>query len=126
MKATLLHYPDTPMAELQIARPAFTGIISVTLNSWQSTMDCMVPLGRTNKATLGIKLPSATVPAWQVNCGCLCTSMNTQWLLFCSNVWKNPPTAPHPPPPPTPPPSLLPTHPLYTESRILVRPEKSV
>ena len=31
MKATLLHYPDTPMAELQIARSAFTGIISVTL-----------------------------------------------------------------------------------------------
>ena len=39
--------------------------------------------------------------------------MNTQWLLFCSNVWKSPPTAPHPP-----------AHPLYTESRILVRPEK--
>ena len=31
MKATLLHYPDTPMAELQIARSAFTGIIPVTL-----------------------------------------------------------------------------------------------
>ena len=73
-----------------------------------------MPLGCTNKATLGIKLPSATIPAWQVNCGCLCTSMNIQWLLFCSNVWKNPPTAPHPPPIPTP---RLPAHPLYTESR---------
>ena len=73
------------------------------VNSWQSSMECVVPLGRTNKATLGIKLPSATVPAWQVNCGCLCTSMNTHGLLFCSNVWKSPPTAPHPPPPPTPP-----------------------
>ena len=31
MKATLLHYPDTPMRELQIARSSFTGIISVTL-----------------------------------------------------------------------------------------------
>ena len=72
------------------------------VNSWQSSMECVVPLARTNKATLGIKLPSATVLAWQVNCGCLCTSMNTQWLLFCSNVWKNPPTAPHLPPPPTP------------------------
>ena len=74
------------------------------INSWQSTMECVVPLGRTNKATLGYKLPSATVPAWQVNCGCLCTSMNIQWLLFCSNVWKSPPAAPHPPPPPTHPP----------------------
>ena len=72
------------------------------VNSWQSTMERVLPLGRTNKATLGIKLPSATVPAWQVNCGCLCTSMNTQWLLFCSNVWKSPPTAPHRPPHPPP------------------------
>ena len=76
-------------------------------------MECVVPLGCTNKATLGVKLLSATVSAWQVNCGCLCTSMNTQWLLFCSNIRKNPPTAPHP---------LLPAHPLYTESMILVRP----
>ena len=53
------------------------------VNSWQSSMECVVPLGRNDKATLGIKMPSATVPAWQVNCGCLCTSMNTQWLLFC-------------------------------------------
>ena len=58
------------------------------VNSWQSTMECMVPLGCTNKAKLGIKLSSGTLPAWQVNCDCLCTSMNTQWLLFCSNVWK--------------------------------------
>ena len=76
-------------------------------------MECVVPLGRTNKATLDVKLLSATVPAWQVNCGCLCTSMNTQWLLFCSNVQKNQPMAPHRPP-----------HPLYTKSMILVRPEK--
>ena len=70
------------------------------VNSWQSTMECVVPLGCTNKAPLGIKLPSATVLAWQVNCGYLCTSMNAQWLLFCSNIWKNLPMAPHPPPPP--------------------------
>ena len=65
------------------------------VNSWQSTMESVVPLGHTNKAMFGIKLLLATIPAWQVNCGCLC---NTQWLLFCSNVWKNPPSAPHPPP----------------------------
>ena len=30
MKATLLHYPDTPMTELQITKSPFTGIIFVT------------------------------------------------------------------------------------------------
>ena len=74
------------------------------VNSWQSTMECVVPLGHTNKATLGINLPLVTVSAWQVNFGCLC--MDTQWLLFQSNVWRNPLSAPHlppTPPPPTPP-----------------------
>ena len=72
------------------------------VNSWQSTMECVVPLGHTNKATLGVKLLPVTVSAWQVNCGCLCTSMDTQWLLFQSNVWKNLPSTPHPFHPPTP------------------------
>ena len=54
-----------------------------------------VPLGHTNKARLHIKLLSAAVSASQVNCG---TLMNAQWLLFCSNVWKNPPSARHPHP----------------------------
>ena len=57
----------------------------------------------TNKATLGVKLLSAIVSAWRVNYGCLCTSMNTQWLLFCSILWKNLPSAPtcsHSPPHP--------------------------
>ena len=64
------------------------------VNSWQSTMECAVPLGHTNKATLSVKLLPVTVSTWQVNCGCLWTSMDTQWLLFQSNAWKNPPLAP--------------------------------
>ena len=63
MKATLLHYPDTPMAELQITGSAFTDIISVTLLVHDSPLWSVVPLGSTNKATLGAKLLSATVPA---------------------------------------------------------------
>ena len=82
------------------------------VNSWQSTMQCVVPLGHAHKATFGVKLLSATLPALQVNCGCLCTSMNTQWLLFCLNLWKNLLWAPHSTPPPTPSPSHPPT-PIY-------------
>ena len=60
MKATFLHYPDTPIIELQITRYAFTGIISVTLTGKFMTVhttECAVPTGHTNKATLGVKLP---------------------------------------------------------------------
>ena len=84
-------------------------------------MECVVALGRTNKATLGIKLPSATVPAWQVNCGYLCTSMNTHAMAAFLFKCMEGPAYGSPPAPTTP---LPPTHPLYTESRILVRPEK--
>ena len=83
MRATLLYYPDTPM---QTTRSSFTGIIFVTLFTHITTMECMVLLGHTNKATIGVKLLLATVSTWQVNCGCLCTSMNTQWLFFWSIV----------------------------------------
>ena len=68
-------------------------------------MEYALPLGHTNKATLGVKLLSVTVSPTKVNFGCLCTSMNTQWLLFCLNVSKNPPSALYPPPPPTQPPN---------------------
>ena len=78
------------------------------VTSWQSTMECVVLLGCTNKATFGVRLLPVTVSAWQVNCGCFCTPMDTQWLLFQSNIWKNPPLACYPPPPPTSPP---PAHP---------------
>ena len=50
------------------------------------------------------------------------TSMITQWLLFCSNVsWCILPSVPHLPPLIS---SQPPTHPLYTESMILVELEK--
>ena len=78
------------------------------VNSWQCTMEYMVPLGWTNKAILGAKLFSATVSAF-VHCSCYCTLVNTKWLFFCSNVWYNLPFAPHPSPPLTPIPFYLPT-----------------
>ena len=87
-------------------------------------MKCVVPLGCTNKATLGIKLPPATVPAWQVNCGCLCTSLNTCTMAAFLFKCTEEPAYGSPPAPTTHPTPLPPTHPLYTESRILVRPEK--
>ena len=34
-------------------------------------MECAVPLGCTNRATLGVKLLVVSVSALQVNCGCL-------------------------------------------------------
>ena len=40
------------------------------------------------KATLAVKLLPVTVSTLQVNCGCLCTSVDTQWLLFQSIVWN--------------------------------------
>ena len=43
-----------------------------------------MPLKGTNKAALGVKLLSATVSSRQGNLGYFCTSMNRQWLLFCS------------------------------------------
>ena len=86
-------------------------------------MECVVPLGHTNKATLGIKLPPATVPAWQVNCGCLCTSMNTHAMAAFLFKCMEEPDYGSPPTPTAHPTPLPPAQPLYTESRILVRPE---
>ena len=69
----------------------------------------MVPLGRTNKATGGVRLSPATVRDWQVCCGCFCVLLNTQWLFLRQHRWFNPPSASHlPPPPPHPPPARPP------------------
>ena len=66
-------------------------------------MECVVPLGCTNKATLGVKLLLVTVSARQVNCGCLCTSVNTMaaFPVKCIEepAFGSPPTPPHPLPP---------------------------
>ena len=74
-----------------------------------------MPLGCTNKATLGIKLLLVTVYIGLISELGLFVHFNehVQWLLFCSNVWTNRPSAPHP-------------HPLLNKSMILVWPEKSI
>ena len=61
MKATLL-YPETPLTELHIAGSAFTywHCVYDLVNPQQSTVGCTVPLGRTDKATLGGKLLPTT------------------------------------------------------------------
>ena len=63
----------------------------------------VVPLGRTNKATCGVRQLSATVLAWQVRCGCFSILLSTQWLFLCDHGCFSPPSASHPAPsPPTP------------------------
>ena len=57
------------------------------VNSWRSTAGCMVPLGRTNKATGGVKLFPTTVLSWHVHCGCFCALLNTQRLFLCASGW---------------------------------------
>ena len=76
-------------------------------------MECVVPLGRTNKATLGIKLPSAT--ACTGLAGELWLSVHFNEHTMATFLFKcvEEPAYGSPPTPP-----------LYTESRILVRPEK--
>ena len=79
------------------------------VNSWQSTMECVVPLGRTNQ---GHTWYETAVSDRTGLAGKLWLSVHFNehtMAVFCSNVWKNPPTAPHPPPPPIPPPSCPPT-----------------
>ena len=66
----------------------------IFVSGLQKPKECTVSLKWTNKVILGVRLLPATVSASQVNCGCLRTSLNTLWLLFCSNAWKNPPPAP--------------------------------
>ena len=86
------------------------------LNLWQFTMECTVPLGCTNNFALGVKLLPATVLAWQVNCGCLCTSMDKSMTAFLFKRMKEPafssPPTPNTHPTPSHPPTHPPTHPL--------------
>ena len=65
-------------------------------------MECVVPLGCTNKATLGIKLPSATVPAWYI--GELWMSVHFNEHTMAAFLLKCMEEAAHGSPLPTPPP----------------------
>ena len=89
----------------KIARSAFTGIISVTRKFM--TVHYVV-YGAPGTPIRLLLVSNCYVPVtvldWQVNCGYLCSSKNTQWLIFSSNVWNNLPFAPHPLLPPNLPP----------------------
>ena len=68
----------------------------------------MVPLGRTNKATGGVKLfPTTILFPDMYTVAVFCALLNTQRPFFTASGWFNPPSASHPPhPPPALPPPI--------------------